>query len=125
MWDRGPRTVEVGIAPHAVGRQHSGQPFEGGGAVVEAGRIGVGQRLVDMQADMSGAPSVIKADVQQMRCQRQLRHDAGLIEKVTCVGEELFLNRQKKALGVSISAPANKAALTCTADVWCQRVRGW
>src|SRR3546814_5791858 len=72
----------VGIAPHAVGRQHSGQPFECGGAIVEAGRIGVGQRLVDMQADMSGAPSVIKADVQQMRCQRQLRHDAGLIEKV-------------------------------------------
>lgn len=117
LWDRGPRSVEVRITPDIVGRQHWRQPLERSGVIVEAGHIGVGQRLVDMRADMLGAPSVVEPDVEQMRSERQLRHDASLIEKVAGVGKQSFLDPEEEALGVSIAAPAKKPTLSRSGNV--------
>jgi hypothetical protein len=40
-----------------------------------------------MEANVLGAPSVVKADVEQVRAERQLQHDSRLIEQIALAAE--------------------------------------
>ncbi|ALH80142.1 hypothetical protein AN936_07125 [Sphingopyxis macrogoltabida] len=56
-----------------------------------------------MQADVPGAPSIIKTNIQEMRAYRHLGNDAGLVQKIARIGETQFLNREGETLAVPIA----------------------
>lgn len=71
--------------PLPIGRKNSRQSRHVGAIMAEAGRIGVGERLCNAQADMAGAPSVLKANVQQMGRKAELGRDPGEVEEIVPV----------------------------------------
>lgn len=66
-------------------------------------RIGVLKRLVDIEADILRAPRVVKADVEQVRAERQLHSDADLVELVIRSKRETPLDRREEAFGIVVS----------------------
>ena len=58
---------QTDLVPSPIGREDCRQPRHVGAVVSQSGRIRLGERLGDTQADMTGAPVVGKTHVQQMR----------------------------------------------------------
>lgn len=77
----GSRLVELmRMTPFPIGRENRRETRHVGAVMREAGRVGVGQPFGNIEPDMPGIPSVGKADVEQVRRQRELGDDARLIK---------------------------------------------
>ena len=51
----------------------------------ETGRVSMGERFGDIQPDMTGVPLIGKANVEQVRGQRELGDNAGSVKHLTAV----------------------------------------
>lgn len=105
---------EVTPIPFPIGRQHLDQARRLGAIVAERSDVGVGQRAVDIEADMPCAPAVRKADIEQVRGQRELDDDAGRIKKVGPVTGRIGREAAHEFLGAVIAREAELAALLRT-----------
>ncbi|KTE84990.1 hypothetical protein ATE72_05695 [Sphingopyxis sp. HXXIV] len=77
-------------------------------------RIGVGERLGDAQADMTGAPVIGKAHVQQMRGQSELGGNPGPIQIAAPIRP--FMLGGKESLCDMIAAAAQGSPLFSSDD---------
>src|SRR3546814_11372510 len=71
--------------------------------VIEAGRIGIGERFGDPQTDIAPAPIIGEADIEQVGAQAQLDHDPRLAEQVEPLVDDAALYAQKEALGIVVA----------------------
>lgn len=103
-------------APLAVRRKDRRQKVELGQLEPEAGRIGAGQRPCNIEADMAGAPLIVKPNIEQMRTQSQLKNDPGLIKPVIQVPRAALLGTQEEALGIMIAKAAVVSSLSASLE---------
>lgn len=103
----GPGLVQlVGMAPFPIRRKNSCQPRRVETAMREACRRCVGKPLGDIEPDILGIPSVGKADIEQMRGQRELENDARLIEHFVTTNVKSPIQRFKKGFGIMVTEAA-------------------
>lgn len=50
--------------------------------MINPGVIGVSERLIDSEPYVSGAPHIVKADIEKVGTQPELENDANLVELV-------------------------------------------
>lgn len=80
--NRMPRTR---VAPFAVRRKDSDKTLKIGGVMIKPGCIGASERLIDVEAEVAGAPGIVKADIEKVRTQPQLENDADCVELVETI----------------------------------------
>ena len=105
---------EPHLVPSPIGREDNRQPRHVGAVVPQSGRIRIGERLGDTQADMTGAPVIGKTHVQQMRGQSELRGDPGSIQIAAPIRP--FMVGGKESLCDMIAAAAQGSPLFSSDD---------
>lgn len=109
----GLRIDPTGMAPFPIGGENRRQPRHVGAVMPEAGRIGMGERLGDIQPDMTGVPLVGKTNVEQVRGQRELRDNAGSVKHLAAViVVEAVLQSLIKGFRIVIAEAAQAAPLS-------------
>ena len=74
--------------------------------MAEPSRVGVLKRPVEVKADVLRAPRVIKADVQQMRAERELDNNADLVKLIALPKRKSVLDRCKEAFSPLVADTA-------------------
>ena len=98
------------IPPFAVRRENRGQPVRGRILIIETSGVGVGERLRHLETHVASAPVIVEPYIEQVRTDRQLHDDAGLIEKIAAVSNKAFLYAGQKALRIMIAEFAEAPA---------------
>jgi hypothetical protein len=76
--------------------------------------IGVLKRLVEIEADILGAPRIVKAYVEQVRAERQLEGDTDMIERAILTRQKTLFDGREEAFGVLVPNAAEMPAFSGT-----------
>lgn len=99
------------MAQVPVRRKYVRKLYQFGALVAQSRGVGVLKRLVDMEPDIRRAPRIVKADIKQVRAERQLHGDADLIEVVILPRRPTLFDRREEAFGIVVSNTAKAPAL--------------
>lgn len=111
IWKRAIRWNLIDVTPFAVWREECGEALQISAVMSEPDRVRVGKRLGDIEADMAGAPTIVEADIKQVRAERQLEHDADVVEQSVIAVPVPFLKVREEAFGIVVAELAIAAAL--------------
>ena len=79
------RIDPMGMAPFPIGGKNGSKARHVGAVMAETGRVGMGERLGDIQPDMTGIPLIGKTNVEQVGGKRELGDNAGSVKYLTAV----------------------------------------
>jgi len=122
LLDGEPTVIRLGlvstmrVVPFPIGIENGRQPGHFRAAMIEASRIGVGERMSDAQPDIPGAPFVGKADIEQMRADRQLGDDAGPVEVLAVGVGKASVEPSEEVLGIVVAELAERSRSPCYAQ---------